>query len=175
MLEPHLNPATVELLHDTTWWVASVEATRTEGLDRKAASLAGFASVILSLTATLGVNLLEGIGQSWLRGAAVALHLGGILALVCSVGLAVRILLSKELLTLGMAYLERFPRGSEGRKAPNEVRGETMAGLIKAVARERVVNDGKASQVRGAFVLLFVGLVLVAAQASILAVEELFS
>jgi hypothetical protein len=106
MLEPRPNPATVEALLDTTWRMASVEGLRTNGLDRKAVSLAGFASVILSLTTTLGVSLLEGLEQSWAHAPAVGFHLASILVLVASVGLALKVLLPKELLTLGTPYLE---------------------------------------------------------------------
>lgn len=49
---PQPNPETVEVLLDTTWRVASAESGRTEGLDRKAATVATFASVVAALTAT---------------------------------------------------------------------------------------------------------------------------
>jgi uncharacterized membrane protein len=173
MLEPKPNPATVGALLDTTWRMASVEGLRTDGLDRKAASLAGFASVILSLTTTLGVSLLEGVEQSWAHRLAVGFLLASILVLVAAVGFAVKALLPKELLTLGTTYLERFPKWSEILKPPEQVKGDTMRALIRSVARERTVNDSKARQVRLAFALLFTGLVLVAGQASILVIGEL--
>lgn len=71
-----------------------------------------------------------------------------------------------------MAYVERFPKWSEIRKPPEQVQGETMAGLIEAVARERAINRDKARGVRRGFILLLTGLILVAVQASILGVRE---
>src|SRR5437879_2458798 len=47
---PEPIPETVEALLDTTWRVAAAEAARTDALDRKAASLATFASLVLSLS-----------------------------------------------------------------------------------------------------------------------------
>jgi len=153
------NPATVEALLDTTWRAASAEASRTDGLDRKAATLATFASLLVSLAATLGVRLAA--GEVW----AFALFCSGLLALVLAVGLAVRALLPREHVTLSTAYLEQFPTWAEIRKSRAQVQGETMRALVSAVAHERELNDRKAEQVRSAFVFLVVGLVLLAAEA----------
>jgi hypothetical protein len=63
-----------------------------------------------------------------------------------------------------------MPTWGEIRKPPEQVRGETMQGVLKAVARERRVNDRKAKTVRQAFVALLLGLALIAMEAGILAV-----
>jgi hypothetical protein len=55
-VRPRPNPETVETLLDTTWRVSADERARTESLERKASILATFASVVLSLTASLGVG-----------------------------------------------------------------------------------------------------------------------
>jgi hypothetical protein len=89
--------------------------------------------------------------------------------------LSVGVLLPKEHITLGMAYVERFPKWSEIRKRPEQVRGETMAGLIEAIAHERGINRDKARGVQRGFILLLAGLILVAVQASILGVLEVQS
>src|SRR5205823_14168901 len=95
----------------------------------------------------------------------------GLGALVLSVVFSVVALLPREYLSLGIAYLKRFPTWAEIRKAPEQVRGETMRGLVKAVAREREANDHKAGWVRWAFLLLLIGLVLIAVEAGTLAVR----
>jgi hypothetical protein len=53
---PAINPETVDALLDTTWRLVSAEDARTESLDRKAATLATFASLVLSLVAGLGLR-----------------------------------------------------------------------------------------------------------------------
>lgn len=159
------NPETVEALLDTTWHIVTRESDRTDALDRKASTLATFASLLTSLTATLGVRFLDQSAAVW----ALALFCAGLAALVLCVGLAVYALLPTEHLTLGADYLERFPTWSEVVKAPIQVRGETMRGLIAAIARERSINDGKAGIVRRAFLALLAGLLLIAAEAATLA------
>ena len=52
------------------------------------------------------------------------------------------VLLPREYLALGIDYLRRFPTWSEVLTPPEQVRGETMRGLVEAIARERVANDG---------------------------------
>lgn len=167
-IAPELNPQTVEALLDTTWRMADGEADRTDGLDRKASSVATFSSLVLSLTATLGGRLLEASGAAWTFG----LYVFGLVALIASLACAVRALLPKEHIALGMAYLERFPKWSEIRKAPEQVGGETMRGVLQTIARERRINEAKARSVRWAFGLLLIGLGFVAIEASILGARE---
>jgi len=166
---PEPNPETVAALLDTTWRMVAAEDSRTESLDRKAATLATFSSLVLSLVATLGVAQ-PADDLAW----AFPVFVGALVALALAIVASVRVLLPKEHITLGMAYLERFPKWSEILKAPEQVRGETMAGLIEAIALERVINRQKAHGVRRGFLLLLAGLALVAAHASILGAEDAF-
>jgi hypothetical protein len=167
-IAPEINPHTVEALLDTTWRMADGEADRTDGLDRKASSVATFSSLVLSLTATLGGRLLEAFSNAW----AFGVYVLGLVALIGSVGCAVRALFPKEHNTLAMAYLERFPKWLEIRKPPEQVRGETMGGLVEGIARERRINEAKAHSVRWAFGLLLIGLGFVVIEAAILGAQE---
>jgi hypothetical protein len=167
VVEPQPNPETVAALLDTTWRVATSEAARTDALDRKASTVATFASLVATLTATLGLLFVERFETWW----ALSLFVAGLGALVLSVGLSVVALFPREYLSLGIAYLRRFPTWGEIRKPPEQVRGETMKGLVEAVAREREANDDKAGWVRLAFLLLLIGLVLIAVEAGTLAVR----
>lgn len=162
---PQPNPATVEVLLDTTWRVAAAETARTDALDRKASTLATFSSLLTSLTATFGFRFVETTDSVW----ALAASCLGLAVLVVSVALAVLALLPTEYLTLGTAYLRRLPTWAEIMKPPEQVRGETMRGLVEAVGRERRVNDRKTEIVRKALLALLLGLVLIAAEAGILA------
>lgn len=85
---------------------------------------------------------------------------------------AVRALWPREYLTLGIAYLSRFPTWQEIRKPPEQVRGETMRTLVEAIARERSTSDTKLAWLRWSFWLLLLGLVLVTAEGATLAFKE---
>lgn len=167
---PSPNPATVEALLDTTWRVVEAESERTERLDRKATSIATFASIVATLTATLGLRFLSAYDEWW----AFAIYVAGLILLASSVLAAVRVLIPKEHLTLGMEYVRRFPAWSELLKAPHVVRGETMKGLVVALGMERSINDRKAHGVRRALKLLVAGLGAVVLEALILAGREGF-
>jgi hypothetical protein len=65
MVEPQPNPETVAALLDTTWRIVESETARTDALDRKAATVATFASLIVTLTATLGLRFVERIDRWW--------------------------------------------------------------------------------------------------------------
>jgi hypothetical protein len=90
------------------------------------------------------------------------------------VAAAVRVLLPKEHLILGIAYIQRFPTWSEILKPPEQVRGETMKGLVEAIARERDINRRKAVRVRYALVLLLAGLAVIVFEALILGIGEIW-
>ena len=70
------------------------------------------------------------------------------------------------------AYLERFPMWAEILKPRVQVQGETMKGLIEAIALERRVNRRKAEAVRFAFILLLAGLAITAADAAIVTADS---
>lgn len=59
MIEPQPNPETVEALLDTTWRLAGAETARTDALDRKAATIASFVSLVAALTATVGLGFVK--------------------------------------------------------------------------------------------------------------------
>jgi hypothetical protein len=165
---PAPNPQTVAALLDTTWRMSSFEADRTESLDRKASTLAAFASVVVSLVATLGTRFVERFAEAW----AVGLFLAALAFLVLAAGTAIIVLLPEEQLTLTMDYLGSLPRWSEILKPPEMVQGETMRTLIGAIALERALNGRKTRSVRWASRLLVVGILLVSVEAGILAGRE---
>jgi hypothetical protein len=165
---PQPNPATVEALLDTTWRLTGSEASRTDALDRKSATLATFAALLTALTATLGLRFVEDKPVWW----ALTLFTSALAMLGTAVVLAVIVLLPREYLTLGIDYLRRFPTWSEILKTPEQVRGETMRGLIEAIAREREANDAKARIVRWAYLALAAALVLTIAEAVTLGWSE---
>jgi hypothetical protein len=171
VVQPAPNPETVAALLDTTWRLADAEAARTDALDRKAATLASFASVLATLTATLGIRFVERL-DSW---QALTIFVLGLGTFVGAVGLALKALMPREYRTLGMEYIRRLPTWSEILKPPEQVRGDAMRGLVEAIAVERATNKGKLKSIRWSLRLLFVGLVLIAVEAATLGVHELRS
>lgn len=157
---PQPNPETVQVLLDTTWRVASAESARTEALDRKAATVATFASVVAVLTATLGVRLVEEEPEWW----TLAPFISGLTALVGTVGFSLQALRPKEYVSLGIDYVRRFPTWAEILKPPEQVRGETMRMLVETIARGRATNERKVESIHRSFSLLLVGLALVASE-----------
>lgn len=63
---------------------------------------------------------------------------------------------------LGSPFLEGLSTWREVRKRPEIVRGETLQGIVVAVARERRANDRKTRLVRVALVFLLSGVALIA-------------
>ena len=86
------EPETVEAILDTAWRVASAQASRTDSLDRKAATLATFASLLTSLIATLGVRFVADADEVF----ALVIFLASLLTLVLAIASAVRALLPRE-------------------------------------------------------------------------------
>ena len=162
-LHPKPIPETVDALLDTTWRAAGAEWAQTDSLDRKAASLATFASLVLTLVAGLGTRVVQAHESTTVFG----FYAAGLALLVSAIGIAVWVLLPKEQLTLGMAYLERFTKWSELLRRPEEVRGDVMKTLLEAIARERKTNRRKATAVRWSFLILASGLAFTAADAAI--------
>ena len=128
------------------------------------ATLATFSSILVSIT-TLGATLV------WSRGLSrpvLALALPGIIVaiglLVASVVVAAVALLPTEQLTLDAEYVRSLPTWHEVRKEPTQVRGDTLRGLVTAIAVERVTNERKAGRVQIALWLLVAGLVFTAAE-----------
>ena len=88
VVAPEPNPETVAALLDTTWRLTDAEAARTDALDRKAATIATFASLLSALTATVGLGFVNTLESWW----AFALFASGIAALTGSLFCAVRML-----------------------------------------------------------------------------------
>jgi len=168
VLEPRPDPETVAAIHDIVWRVASVENERTQGLDRKAAALATFASLLTSLTATLGLRFVDMYATWW----ALGLFVSALVFLALSVWKAVEALLPEEYRSLGSAYLERLPTWAVVRSRPEDVHGEAIEGVVASIARERKTNDTKADRMRLAFSFLLVGLGLIVIEAATLAAGQ---
>jgi hypothetical protein len=168
---PSPDPETVAALLDTTWKVAANERERTYALDRTAASLATFASLVLSLLAVFGRELLR---RSHLY-VDFGLFAASLTGLVLALAMAVKVLLPREDLTVSIAALENFPKWSEILKPRIQVQGEVMSALVITIAAERAINGTKARDIRMAFLLLLAGLLFVAAASVVFLAKEVFA
>lgn len=162
VLEPRLDPETVSALLDTGWRVADAEAARTDSLDRKTATLASFASILVSIAAigaaSVGTVELSDPGQVTV----VGLLICAIALLTGAVVVAVVALLPQEYTGLGVAFVEGLATWREVRKRSEVVKGDALRGIVRAVLNEREVNDRKTRLVRIALLLLLSGVVLIA-------------
>jgi hypothetical protein len=86
---------------------------------------------------------------------------------------AARSLEPTEHLGLDSAYVERLPSWRYVSQRPDQVQGEAIAGLVRAIANERMLNERKALRIRLALRLMVVGLVLIGGEAATLAANEM--
>ena len=168
VVAPEPNPETVAALLDTTWRLTDAEAARTDALDRKAATVATFASLLSALTATVGLGFVNTLESWW----AFALFTSGIVSLTGSLVCAVRMLWPVEYISLRTPTIRRFTTWDTILKSPADVRGDTMKSLVEVIARERSVNDRKTQWLRLSLALLVAGLTLISTEGVILGIER---
>jgi hypothetical protein len=141
-------------------------AAHIEAVERKAASVATFAGLIISLTAAFGTRHFS---HDWL----LDLHLGALSAMVVAVLLALAALLPiSHRSTLKTEYLEAFNRPSRLAREPHDLQGEVMAGLASGLGHERGILRWKGYAVFLAFTFLVGGLVGLSVEASTLTVRK---
>jgi len=161
------NPETVAVLLDTAWRLAAAEQTRREGLERKASSVATFASVIVSLTAALGVKLASaGSGELGPIVFAFALVL-----LLSSVATALWVLLPRPYVSFGNEYVQSLGARSRVCASPDQTQGEAINGLSRTLLSARAINDKNAVRVFVALIFLISGLCLLAGEAAAIAAD----
>jgi hypothetical protein len=151
VIEPDSD--TVEVVLDTAWRAAASEWTQTDSLDRKAASVATFAALAVALATSQR-------SDSAVRASGLVLLLGAVAA-------AVWALLPKERRVLGLAYLDWLTRWPQLMRGRTEIEGDLAVTLLATIAVERAANRRKMLAVRASFTLLFLGLAVIAAGASI--------
>lgn len=162
--EPRPEPATVELLLDTMWHVTDVELRRTDALDRKAAAIAGFASLLAAVVAGLGGRAAAAAGDPLL----IVVLVPTVGALLLGVTLAIRALLPQEYSSLSAPMLRRLAAADDLALSSIEVGGAVVRHGIEAIAAERRSNAAKSFLVSLALRLLLVGVAGSVLQGSII-------
>jgi hypothetical protein len=165
VVEPRPNPETVEALLDTAWRVAATEQLRTEGLDRQIAALATFSSILVSVVAIGGTVLGKAVVPEDIRVPAAIGFASAIASLTAAVVVGVVASLPKGHIWIGVAYLRTFPTWRVVRRQPADMRGDVLRTLTESVASERTANDAKTRNVRLGFLLLLLGIFMLAVNA----------
>jgi hypothetical protein len=161
------NPETVSAGLDVAWRVSDAIGAQVDALERKAASVATFAGLIVSVTAAFGTRKLE--SDDWL----LDLHLAALSALVAAIFFALLALRPRRHLRLpATAYLQGLNSREQMRRQAFEIRGETMGSLVQGIEHERRVRREKALYVFLAFIFLTAGLGALAAEAATLTVRK---
>ncbi len=164
------NEETVHALLETVRELLRAEETRATSLNTRGSGLAGFIGIIVSLSGTVGRDVLAAGLAMEARIVAVALFVAALGVLITSVIVVVlRVLAPQSYRNIAMAEVSRYALPEFVNQDKVMVEGRTMRGLIDALASERDRNDRKARALRCAYILLVVGLFLIAGDAVILA------
>jgi hypothetical protein len=154
-----VEPATFAWMAEHAQSLRELETTRGEGLDAKAATLAGFAGVVLSVIAALAPRVGDGSAV-----AAVLLALALALLVAAAVA-ALGALLPRRTAQLGVGELEQFLSPPFATAAAADVQSRTIRATVTMLRVNQAVNDRKARLLQLTAVSLAGGLLAVSALA----------
>lgn len=171
-LEP--QPETVDALLSATVRVIEDERVRGETADTKAGQLVGFTGVILAVEASLGSDVFEhGISGAYSY-AFVGLFAVSLFALVVAAYVAIRGLLSpQKTLAFRRADIQWLADGDLVLAEAVEVKRMLIRTYGEELVSEEERNSRKLGVVSRAGLLLMIGVVALAGEGGILAVEHL--
>jgi hypothetical protein len=158
---------TVAELRDAVRDLLGQEDARSQSLNVRGSGLTGFVGVILSVAAAAGAVGIS--GQQDKLHSCVALAVGllvasALVALAASVVfVVVKVLIPSPGITIATEEIERYPYPEFITQSPAMIQGYLMRGLIDALNRERERNEEKARWLKTSYLLVCLGLVLVAA------------
>jgi hypothetical protein len=168
------QPETVDALLSATVRVIGDERARGERADTKAGQLVGFTGVILAVEASLGSGVFEhGISGAYSY-AFVGLFTVSLLALVAAAYVAIRGLLSpQKTLAFRRADIQWLADGDLVLAEAVEVKRMLIRTYGEELVSEEERNNRKLGVVSRAGLLLMIGVVALAGEGGILAVEHL--
>ncbi len=163
LVEPRIEPETVEALLDNARALADGEQERGASLKQRAGWLLGFIGVTLSLvlaqTREFARSDLGGVGKP----VAAALVLIALCFILDAARWALRTLSVVKLWHVDPEEAQRYPSWAYVGKRPEVARGEMLQGWVRQFADERPANDIKAEELQRAFRRLAVGIAVLAA------------
>lgn len=169
-----IDAETVETLVENVRDMIKAEDAREQGFNVRAGGLAGFLGLTVSAAVAVAkVGLDEPLSGVATVCAAISLTVA-FAALLTSLAVAVvKILLPQESAAIAMSTIEKYPTWEYISRSKVMVQGETLHGLIGALAKDRERNSSKATWLRWAYVALLVGVVFLLVFACILGIEAL--
>ena len=165
---------TVEALVESVREMIKAEDVREQGFNVRAGGLAGFLGLTVSAAiavAKVGLDTPLSCVATAFAAISLAVAFG---ALLTSLALAVvKVLLPQESAAIAMSTIEKYPTWEYISQPRVMVQGETLHGLIGALAKDRERNSAKATWLRRAYVALLVGIASLIVFAGILGIEAL--
>jgi hypothetical protein len=150
------EPTTIAWIAEHARALRDAESSRGESLDAKAATLAGFAGVVLSVTAAFATrSTLHTTASSAVFAISLALLVG-------AGGAALGALLPRRTAQPDVSELERFLSPQLATTRAADVQSRTVRASASIVRHNRAVNDRKARLLQLAATLLACGLVALA-------------
>ncbi len=169
-----IESGTVELLLDTVRGLLTAENDRSESFNARGSGVAGFAGIVVSVSAATGPTILGDKSAGAARWAAAVLLALGLTALLVAVGIVVfRVLWPRGFTTLAMSEIRRYPSWESVTRPPVMVQGSLLAAYVEMLAVERDLADAKSRALRVAYGALAVGIASIGALAAILGLHEL--
>lgn len=156
---PVPNPDTVDALVDALQGFLTTEDSREQGIHARAAALAVFGGVVISLVATLSRGILRAdLPGAW-DGATTALFGVGLAFLITSELVSVLgVLLPRESAGIALDEIEAYALPASLADAKVALQGSLMLGLIDILALDRERISAKATRLRVAYGFLVAGL-----------------
>jgi hypothetical protein len=149
------------------------EDERARHLDSKAAQLLTFSGVVLALTGTLGGLALSAHLAGAARVLAGVFFIGALVVLLIAAVCALVAFRPAQYLGLDEDALEKFTEAPKIYLPAWRVRGDIATGLFRPLRRAYDRNEWKAKWIKRAATMLVLGLVVVAAEASILGMHQI--
>lgn len=170
---PNPNPDTVDAVVATLHEFLTMEDTREQGIHTRAAGLAVFGGVVISLVATLSRGILRvDLPGGW-DAATTALFSSALLLLVASELIALLgVLLPRESAAIALEEIDAYAEPERLAAAKVSFQGSLMLGLIEVLAIDRRRISSKTSRLRSAYALLVAGLLAGAALGFILGLHD---
>lgn len=163
----------VEALVENVRELLAAEESRDQSFIGRGVGLAGFLGIIISVSTTLGRDLLQGdLPDPWVA-ISLGLFVGALAFLLIAVGLVVGgVLLPKETAHLAYAEVARYPLPENVYQHRVMTQGKVLRGLVEVLSIERGRGDKKAHRLRWGYRLMMAGLLCIAALGSILGLHE---
>jgi hypothetical protein len=167
------DPKTVAAILEQVRFSVAGEDERARHLDSKAAQLLTFSGVVLALTGTLGGLTLSANLTGAVRVLAGVFFVGALVILLIAAVFALIAFRPAQYLGLDEDALEKFTEPPNVYLPPWRIRGDIATGLFAPLRRAYDRNERKAKWIKRAATTLVIGLIVVAAEASILGMHQI--